>query len=86
MCNLYRQRSAPQSIMDLAHAMRSDVVNLPPRDICPPVPEVSANYSRWAGDGALILNNRCMLWRAGWTRWTGSASVAWKRVDARRCD
>jgi hypothetical protein len=26
MCNLYRQRSGPQAIMDMAKAMRSDVV------------------------------------------------------------
>jgi putative SOS response-associated peptidase YedK len=35
MCNLYRQRSGPQAIMDAAKAMRSDVGNLAPGDIYP---------------------------------------------------
>ena len=38
MCNLYRQRSGPQAIMDLAKAMRSDVGNLAPGDIYPDYP------------------------------------------------
>ena len=32
MCNLYRQRSGPQAIMDMAKAMRSTVGNLAPGD------------------------------------------------------
>lgn len=35
MRNLYRQRSGPQAIMDLARAMRSDVGNLAPGDVYP---------------------------------------------------
>jgi putative SOS response-associated peptidase YedK len=35
MCNLYRQRSGPQAILDLANAMRSDVGNLAPGEIYP---------------------------------------------------
>lgn len=35
MCNLYRQRTGPQAIMDLANAMRSAVGNLAPEDIYP---------------------------------------------------
>ncbi len=38
MCNLYRQRSGPQAIMDMAHAMRSTVGNLAPGDIYPDYP------------------------------------------------
>lgn len=38
MCNLYRQRSGPQSIMDLAKAMTSTVGNLAPGDIYPDYP------------------------------------------------
>lgn len=38
MCNLYRQRSGPQAIMDMAKAMRSDVGNLAPGDIYPDYP------------------------------------------------
>jgi putative SOS response-associated peptidase YedK len=35
MCNLYRQRSGPQAIMDMAGAMRSTVGNLAPGDVYP---------------------------------------------------
>ncbi|MFA4900528.1 MAG: SOS response-associated peptidase family protein [Brevundimonas sp.] len=38
MCNLYRQRSGPQAIMDMAKAMRSTVGNLAPGDIYPDYP------------------------------------------------
>ena len=38
MCNLYRQRSGPQAIMDLAGVMRSTVGNLAPGDIYPDYP------------------------------------------------
>lgn len=38
MCNLYRQRSGPQSIMDMTNAMRSTVGNLAPGDIYPDYP------------------------------------------------
>jgi putative SOS response-associated peptidase YedK len=38
VCNLYRQRSGPQAIVDLAHAMRSDVGNLAPGDVYPDYP------------------------------------------------
>nr|WP_315051022.1 SOS response-associated peptidase family protein [uncultured Brevundimonas sp.] len=52
MCNLYRQRSGPQSIMDLAHAMRSDVGNLQPGDIYPDYP---APIVRTGADGVREL-------------------------------
>jgi putative SOS response-associated peptidase YedK len=38
MCNLYRQRTGPQAIMDLAKAMTSTVGNLAPGDIYPDYP------------------------------------------------
>ena len=38
MCNLYRQRSGPQAIMDAANAMRSTVGNLAPGDVYPDYP------------------------------------------------
>ncbi|MRL69772.1 SOS response-associated peptidase [Brevundimonas sp. SPF441] len=38
MCNLYRQRSGPQAIMDMAGAMRATVGNLAPGDIYPDYP------------------------------------------------
>ncbi|MFA4899048.1 MAG: SOS response-associated peptidase family protein [Brevundimonas sp.] len=38
MCNLYRQRSGPQAIMDMAKTMRSTVGNLAPGDIYPDYP------------------------------------------------
>lgn len=38
MCNLYRQRAGPQTIMDVANAMRSTVGNLAPGDIYPDYP------------------------------------------------
>ena len=45
MCNLYRQRTGPQAIMDLAKAMTSTVGNLAPGDIYPdyPAPIVRTN-------------------------------------------
>lgn len=38
MCNLYRMRSGPQAIMDLADAMRSNAGNLAPGDVYPDYP------------------------------------------------
>ena len=52
MCNLSRQRSGPQSIMDLAHAMRADVGNLQPGDIYPDYP---APIVRTGADGVREL-------------------------------
>lgn len=52
MCNLYRQRSGPQAIMDMARAMRSDVGNLAPGDIYPDYP---APIIRAGVDGVLTL-------------------------------
>lgn len=50
MCNLYRQRSGPQAIMDLTRAMRSTVGNLAPGDIYPdypaPIIRADANGAR----------------------------------------
>ena len=52
MCNLYRQRSGPQAILDLARAMRSDVGNLQPGDIYPDYP---APIVRTGADGVREL-------------------------------
>lgn len=48
MCNLYRQRSGPQAILDLANAMRSTVGNLAPGDI---YPDYAAPIVRLGDDG-----------------------------------
>ena len=55
MCNLYRQRSGPQAIMDAANAMRSTVGNLAPGDVYPdyPVPIV-----RWEGAECILASAR----------------------------
>ena len=55
MCNLYRQRSGPQSIMDMAKAMRSMVGNLAPGDIYPDYP---APIVRWDGDERVLASAR----------------------------
>lgn len=44
MCNLYRQRSGPQAIMDMARAMESTVGNLAPGDIYPDYPAPIVRY------------------------------------------
>ncbi|WP_404414420.1 SOS response-associated peptidase [Brevundimonas vesicularis] len=46
MCNLYRQRSGPQAILDAANAMQSTVGNLAPGDAYPDYP---APIVRWEG-------------------------------------
>ena len=48
MCNLYRQRSGPQAIIDIAKAMRSTVGNLAPGDV---YPDYAAPIVRTAADG-----------------------------------
>jgi len=55
MCNLYRQRSGPQAIMDAARAMRSDVGNLAPGDI---YPDYSAPIVRWDGADRILTTAR----------------------------
>ena len=55
MCNLYRQRSGPQAIMDMAKAMRSTVGNLAPGDIYPDYP---APIVRWEGDERVLASAR----------------------------
>jgi len=55
MCNLYRQRSGPQAIMDAARAMRSDVGNLAPGDV---YPDYSAPIVRWDGDDRILTTAR----------------------------
>lgn len=55
MCNLYRQRSGPQAIMDMAGAMRSAVGNLAPADIYPDYP---APIVRWDGDERVLASAR----------------------------
>lgn len=52
MCNLYRQRSGPQAIMDMAKAMRSTVGNLAPGDV---YPDYAAPIIRTAADGVREL-------------------------------
>lgn len=52
MCNLYRQRSGPQAIMDLSKAMRSTVGNLAPGDI---YPDYAAPIVRVGSDGVREL-------------------------------
>ena len=52
MCNLYRQRSGPQAIMDMANAMRSTVGNLAPGDV---YPDYSAPIVRTGPDGVREL-------------------------------
>ena len=44
MCNLYRQRSGPQAILDAAKSMRSTVGNLARGDVYPDYP---APIVRW---------------------------------------
>ena len=48
MCNLYRQHSGPQAIMDVAKAMSSQVGNLAPGDV---YPDYAAPIVRWEGGG-----------------------------------
>jgi putative SOS response-associated peptidase YedK len=55
MCNLYRQRSGPQAIMDMAKAMRSDVGNMEPRDI---YPDYAAPIVRWEGGERVLAMAR----------------------------
>jgi putative SOS response-associated peptidase YedK len=55
MCNLYRQRSGPQAIMDMAKAMRSDVGNMEPTDI---YPDYSAPIVRWEGGERVLTSAR----------------------------
>lgn len=52
MCNLYRQRSGPQAILDLSRAIRSDVGNMEPRDI---YPDYAAPIVRTGVDGVREL-------------------------------
>ncbi|MFN4040201.1 MAG: SOS response-associated peptidase family protein [Brevundimonas sp.] len=55
MCNLYRQRSGPQAILDLANAMRSDVGNLAPGDV---YPDYAAPIVRWEGGERVLTSAR----------------------------
>lgn len=55
MCNLYRQRSGPQAIIDMAKAMRSTVGNLAPGDIYPDYP---APIVRWEDDERILASAR----------------------------
>ncbi|MCG2665039.1 SOS response-associated peptidase [Brevundimonas sp.] len=52
MCNLYRQSSGPQAIMDMANAMRSTAGNLAPGDV---YPDYAAPIVRTGGDGVREL-------------------------------
>lgn len=52
MCNLYRQRSGPQAIMDFTRAMRTTVGNLAPGDVYPDYP---APIVRTGADGVREL-------------------------------
>lgn len=55
MCNLYRQRSGPQAILDLANAMRSDVGNLAPGEV---YPDYAAPIVRWEGGERVLTSAR----------------------------
>lgn len=55
MCNLYRQRSGPQAILDIAKAMQSTVGNLAPGEIYPDYP---APIVRWEGDERILASAR----------------------------
>lgn len=55
MCNLYRQRSGPQAILDAANAMRSTVGNLAPGDVYPDYP---APIVRWEGEERILASAR----------------------------
>ena len=55
MCNLYRQRSGPQAIMDIANAMHSTVGNLAPDDNYPDYP---APIVRWEGSERVLASAR----------------------------
>lgn len=55
MCNLYRQRSGPHAMTDMAKAMRSKVGNLAPSDIYPDYP---APIVRWEGDERILASAR----------------------------
>ena len=55
MCNLYRQRSGPQAILDLSRAIRSDVGNMEPRDI---YPDYAAPIVRWEGAERILTAAR----------------------------
>jgi putative SOS response-associated peptidase YedK len=50
MCNLYRQRTGPLAVMDMAKAMTSSVGNLAPGDVYPdyaaPIVRTDANGVR----------------------------------------
>src|SRR5690606_17218986 len=48
MCNLYRQRSGPQAILDFTRAMRTTVGNLAPGDV---YPDYEARIVRAGADG-----------------------------------
>lgn len=52
MCNLYRQRSGPQAILDFTRAMRTTVGNLAPGDVYPDYP---APIVRTGADGVREL-------------------------------
>ena len=55
MCNLYRQCSGPQAILDAANAMRSTVGNLAPGDVYPDYP---APIVRWEGAERILASAR----------------------------
>jgi putative SOS response-associated peptidase YedK len=55
MCNLYRQRSGPQAIVDLARAMQSYVGNLAPGDV---YPDYAAPIVRWEGEMRVLTTAR----------------------------
>lgn len=52
MCNLFRQRSGAQAILDAARAMRADVGNMEPRDL---YPDYAAPIVRTGADGVREL-------------------------------
>jgi len=55
MCNLYRQKSGPQAIMDAAKAMSSQVGNLAPGDV---YPDYAAPIVRWEREERVLASAR----------------------------
>lgn len=55
MCNLYRQRSGPQAILDLSRAMRNQAGNLPPADV---YPDYTAPIVRMEGSERVLTTAR----------------------------
>ncbi|MBJ7509717.1 SOS response-associated peptidase [Brevundimonas sp.] len=95
MCNLYRQKSGPQAIMDAAKAMSSQVGNLAPGDV---YPDYVAPIVRMEDDERVLASARWGLPSSpfalegkktdkGVTNVRNTSSPHWRRwlMPARRC-